>query len=71
MTKVLELYGLATDQQVNWRAVVEEQRCPFLDRKCQKNRKSEPEVTIGTCTVARGVESQPVIICPFRLLERG
>ncbi len=37
---------------------------------CLKNRKSAPEQTIGTCTVAYGRDSKPIIICPYRLLER-
>ncbi|MEW6106241.1 MAG: NotI family restriction endonuclease [Bacillota bacterium] len=47
------------------------QRCPFLDRKCLKSRKSEPKITIGTCTMIYGRQPQPVMICPFRLLERS
>jgi hypothetical protein len=69
-TKVTELYGLSTFQSADWKSVAAAQRCPFLDRKCLKNRKSEPELTIGTCTMAYGRSPQPVMICPFRLLER-
>jgi hypothetical protein len=47
------------------------QQCPFLNRKCLKNRKSEPEITIGTCTMTYGRVAQAVMICPFRLLERS
>lgn len=47
------------------------QHCPFLQRKCLKNRKSEPEITIGTCTMMYGRPPRPVMICPFRLLERS
>lgn len=70
-TKVAELYGLPTFQPVDWKAMIAAQRCPFLDRKCLKNRKSEPEITIGTCTMIYGRQPQPVMICPFRLLERS
>ncbi|HEY7428650.1 MAG TPA: NotI family restriction endonuclease [Gemmataceae bacterium] len=70
-TKVAELYGLPTFQLVDWKSVVETQRCPFLDRKCLKNRKSAPEVTIGTCTMTYGRQRRSVMICPFRLLERS
>lgn len=69
-TKVAELYGLSTVQQADWKAVANAQRCPFLERKCLKNRKSEPELTIGTCTMSYGRSAQAVMICPFRLLER-
>jgi hypothetical protein len=69
-TKVAELYGLPTFQPADWKTVVAGQHCPFLNRKCLKNRKSEPEITIGTCTMTYGRQAQPVMICPFRLLER-
>lgn len=68
-TKIAELYGLPTARATDWPAVVAAQGCPFLGRKCRKNRKSEPEVTIGTCTVTHGRQPRPVMICPFRLLE--
>lgn len=70
-TKVAELYGLPTFQPADWKDVVSTQHCPFLDRKCLKNRKSQPEITIGTCTMIYGRQPQPVMICPFRLLERS
>lgn len=70
-TKVAELYGLPTFQSAEWKAVVEAQRCLFLNRKCLKNRKSEPEITIGTCTMIHGRHARAVVVCPFRLLERS
>lgn len=70
-TKIAELYGRATGlTTVDWPAVVSAQACPYLDRKCRKNRKSESQVTIGTCTMNHGRSSLPVMICPFRLLEQ-
>jgi hypothetical protein len=69
-TKVAELYGLPTFQPADWKTVAAKAECPFLSRKCRKNRKSEPEVTIGTCTMSHGRKPQPIMICPFRLLER-
>lgn len=33
--------------------------------------KSQPEVTIGTCTMIYGRQARPVMICPFRFLERS
>jgi hypothetical protein len=71
MTKVAELYGLPTFRPTDWKSVAAQQRCPFLDRKCLKNRKSEPEITIGTCTMTYGKQSHPTMICPYRLLERS
>lgn len=35
-----------------------------------KVRKSQPSISIGTCTVNYGSEPHPIMICPFRLLER-
>jgi hypothetical protein len=71
LTKVTELYGLSTFQSADWKKVAAREHCPFLDRKCLKNRKSEPDVTIGTCAMTYGRQSRPVMICPFRLLERS
>jgi hypothetical protein len=70
-TKVAELYGLPAFQPADWKAIALAQRCPFLSRKCLKNRKSQPEITIGTCTMTYGRQAQPVMICPFRFLERS
>jgi hypothetical protein len=73
MSKVAELYGLPTAHEPSgktWAAVVAAQHCPFQERKCLKNRKSAPELTIGTCAMAYGKPPDPVMICPFRLLER-
>jgi hypothetical protein len=69
MSKIIELYGVCTDSEADWPVIVSAQRCPFLQRKCLKIRKSEPEITIGSCTVAVGKNALPVMICPFRLLE--
>lgn len=69
-TKIAELYGLSTSVNQNWKTVVRTQKCPFLDRKCRKNRKSEADLTIGTCTMSYGRNPQPIMICPFRLLEQ-
>lgn len=72
MTKVAELYGLPAlaEPADGWAAVSASQHCPYLNRKCLKNRKSEPRQTLGTCTVAYGRAAENVIICPHRLLER-
>ncbi len=71
MSKVAELYGVPTFQNADWKAVAGAQQCPFLNRKCLKNRKSEADLTIGTCTMEYGKSSRPTMICPFRLLERS
>lgn len=70
MTKIIDLFGHDTTatKQPNWNGVVASQHCHFVDKRCYKVRKSQPEISIGTCTVEYGKE--PIIICPNRLLER-
>lgn len=68
MTKIRELFGYSTESTRDWKRVVAAQKCPFLGRKCLKNRKSEPDVAIGTCTVTHS--HRDVVICPWRFLER-
>lgn len=70
-TRVLELFGHSTSgPKLNWTQIAQEQQCPFLSRKCLKVRKSQPEISIGTCTVAYGGAGAPVMTCPYRLIER-
>jgi hypothetical protein len=73
MSKVLELYGVSTSsvQEIDWASVSSRQFCPYLSRKCEKNRKSNPEITIGTCSVEYSREHKQLMICPYRLLERN
>ena len=70
VTDVLELFGESTTKVMDWQPLVDRQQCPFLGRKCIKVRKSAPDTSIGTCSVAHGRRKQPMVICPFRLLER-
>jgi Restriction endonuclease NotI len=71
MSKVVELFGLsAAKPGVKWRAVVSAQQCAFTHRKCHKIRKSDPDTAIGSCTVLYGQNSEPIMICPTRLIER-
>lgn len=70
MNAVVELFGQAVDENENWPAIVAGQQCPFRGRRCFKVRKSNPEISIGTCTVAYGRPKEPVVICPARLIER-
>jgi hypothetical protein len=69
---ILELFGLAATETSakRWQAVVGKQRCPFLDRKCLKVRKSQPNISIGACSVRYGRENKDVLICPYRFLQR-
>lgn len=70
MSRIIDLFGYdtTTKTQPNWPAIVKKQHCPFVDRRCYKVRKSQPEISIGTCTVE--YRKEPIIICPLRLLER-
>ena len=71
MSKVLELFGISTAaQEIDWREKVDHQHCPYLNRACLKVRKSQPEVSIGTCSVSYRIGENPVLICPHRFLER-
>ena len=68
-TKLSELFTVSTNAEgQNWLDIVSEQQCSFLNKKCIKSRKSQPEISIGTCTVKYG--KHDVIICPHRLLEK-
>jgi hypothetical protein len=71
MSKVVELFGQSVAKSgVNWQDVVAGQQCVYLNKKCYKIRKSDPDTAIGSCTVLYGREPEPVIICPTRLIER-
>lgn len=71
MSKVTELFTESTkDTSINWVEKLSTQQCKYIGKKCIKNRKSEPDIAIGTCTLKYGKNETNVIICPFRLLER-
>lgn len=72
MSKIVDLFGLdvAADNQMDWKRVVADQNCPFAGKKCFKVRKSQPSISIGTCTITHGRDSTPLMICPNRFLER-
>lgn len=71
MSKIAELFGHSTlRRDLSWSQIVAEQQCPFLGKKCYKTRKSEPSVSIGSCSVLAGAANNPVIICPARLIQR-
>lgn len=70
MSAIAELFGRpSTRTGIDWARTVADQGCPFLGRTCYKVRKSEPEVSIGSCTVLHGKPRSPIMICPARLLE--
>jgi hypothetical protein len=68
-TKLSELFTVSTQaKNEDWSNIVTNQQCSFLNRKCIKSRKSQPEISIGTCTVKYC--KNDVIICPHRFLEK-
>lgn len=70
--KVLELFGLSTRAtDVDWGAALKQQLCPFTGTRCYKVRKSQPDLSIGTCTVRYGAKKKDIVICPNRLLARN
>ena len=71
MSAVVELFGRSSAKEgEDWKKIVEEQECPFLGKRCYKVRKSDPETSIGSCTVLYGRAADPILICPTRLIER-
>ena len=72
MNRVVELFGRSANVPVpNWATIVEQQQCPFLAKTCWKTRKSDPSISIATCTVLYPKRNpEAVIICPTRLIER-
>jgi len=73
MNKVVELFGHSVRKKtMRWKKIVSGQQCPFLSKRCYKVRKSDPDTSIGSCTVLYGnSNAEPVIICPTRLIQRG
>lgn len=69
---IAELYTLPTSrQEVDWKEVLQEQHCQYIGKRCAKRRKTEPDISIGTCTVGYDAKNpKNIIICPFRFLER-
>lgn len=70
---ILELFTVPTArQEVDWVSVLRRQHCSYLDRKCVKVRKSQAEISIGTCSVRYGANNpKDIVICPHRFLERN
>ncbi len=67
----LEFYTFSPEQGLSkeeWIQVLQREYCPYIGKRCTKIRKSEPDTTIGTCTV--GFKGEAVIICPNRFLQR-
>ncbi|NET59399.1 MAG: hypothetical protein F6K47_25625 [Symploca sp. SIO2E6] len=49
MNKIIELFGNSKDKpELDWIDTVNTQHCPYLQKRCIKVRKSQPEIAIGT-----------------------
>lgn len=71
MSRVKELFTVSVENKnIDWNALVQQQRCNYSQKKCFKVRKSQADISIGTCVVEYGKDNRDVIICPHRLLER-
>ncbi len=71
MSRIKELFAFSVDRNdINWSEIINSQQCRYSLKKCFKVRKSQADISIGTCTVQYGKEKRDVIICPYRLLER-
>jgi hypothetical protein len=72
VSKVSELFGKSTQGMTKEILVenLQNQICPYTENRCFKVRKSEPEISIGTCMVNYGREGKDIIICPHRLLQK-
>lgn len=71
MSRVRELFAFSVERDdVKWKELIKSQQCRFSGKRCFKVRKSQADVSIGTCTVRYGAGNEDVVICPNRLLER-
>jgi hypothetical protein len=70
MSKIIELFGFNVNNiNLDWQNIIKNQLCPYTGKRCFKVRKSQPEISIGTCSVKYGKNNRPIIICPNRLLQ--
>lgn len=72
MSRISELFTFpVTDRSLPWKSIIDKQYCEYTSKRCFKVRKSEPEISIGTCVVKYGRDPENIIICPHRLLQRN
>ena len=72
MNSVVEIFGNPVGPiNGNWTEIVAEHACPYIGGPCYKVRKSDAGVAMGTCAVNYGRNSELLVICPARLLERN
>ncbi len=70
--KISELYTEPIFREgIDWKAILSHEHCKYIGKRCAKRRKTNPNISIGTCTVNYGAKTpKNLIICPFRFLER-
>jgi hypothetical protein len=57
MSKIIELFGFnANNINFDWQNIIKNQLCPYTEKRCFKVRKSQPEISIGTCSVKYGTK---------------
>ena len=72
MNAVVEIFGNPVGStNGNWTDIVAEQSCPYISGPCYKVRKSDPNVSMGTCAVNYSKKNELLVICPSRLRERN
>ena len=73
MNKILEFFGRTTSSlgSAELKSILKKQICPFTETQCFKTRKSQSDISIGTCSVKYGKEHKNVLICPNRLLYKN
>lgn len=64
----VEFYGKRVTEETmgEFPSLFASQQCPFLKKRCVKQRKSDPSQTIGACTVS--FQGGPLVICPHRFI---
>ena len=71
MSRVRELFSFSIERKdLEWDKIINNQQCPYSNKCCFKVRKSQANISIGTCTVRYGQDNKDIIICPLRLTER-
>lgn len=72
MHRITELFTFAVkDKSLKWKSIIKKQFCTYTQKRCFKVRKSDPNISIGTCIVKYGSKSDDIIICPHRLLQHN
>ncbi len=72
MSRIVELFTFPTgEKNLNWDSIIRNQYCPYTKKRCFKVRKSEPDISIGTCVVEYGKNHDNIIISPHRMRQHN